>query len=79
MMVWKPAFFARIGRDLEGALALRHRHREELALLAGNEYAVNTEILVPVRQVAGEALLVDLIVGRERRQRRRPDTLHVRA
>ena len=48
-----------VDRDLERALALRDRHREELALLAGDEHAVDAEIVDPVPQVAAEALLVD--------------------
>ena len=44
-----------LDRDLEGALALRHRHREELALLAGDEHAVDAEIVLPMIEIAGES------------------------
>ena len=46
-----------------GTLALGERHREELALLAGDEHAVDAEIVDPVPQVAAEAGLVDRQVG----------------
>ncbi len=42
----------RLHRDLEQPLALRHRHRKELALLAGDEHAVDAELAGPVPQVA---------------------------
>ena len=48
-----------IDGDLERALAFGNRHREELALLAGDEHAVDAEIVDPVPQVLPEALLVD--------------------
>ena len=68
-----------VDRDLERALALGDRHREELALLAADEHAVDAEIVDPVAQVAAQAGLVDGEVGRKRRQRGRPDALEVRA
>ena len=45
--------------DLEGALALGDRHREELALLAGDEQAVDGQIVDPVADVAAQPGLVD--------------------
>ena len=40
-----------LDRDLEDALALRERHREELALLAADEQPVDPEIADPMAQV----------------------------
>ena len=48
-----------LDRDVERALALGHRHREELALLAADEHAVDAEIVDPVAQVPAQAGLVD--------------------
>ena len=59
--------------------ALGHRHREELALLAADEYAVDAEIVDPVPQVLAQPGLVDGKVGRERCQGRRPNALEVLA
>ena len=41
----------RVDRDLEHALALFHRHREKLALLAGDEEAVDCEVFDPMADV----------------------------
>ena len=68
-----------VDHDLHRALALGDRHREELALLAGDEHAVDAEIVDPVPQVATEALLVDREVLRKRHERGRPDALHMGA
>ena len=68
-----------IDHDLHRALALGNRHREELALLAGDEHAVDAEIVHPVPQVAPEARLVDREVLRKRHQGGGPDALHMGA
>ena len=78
-MVLNFALLRFINRDLEGALALGQRHREELALLAADEQAVDAELAGPVPDIAAEAGLVDRKIGRERGQRRGPDALHMLA
>ncbi len=61
-----------LDRDLECALALVERHREELALLAGDEQAVDREIVDPMADVAPQAGLVDGEVARPERRVRPP-------
>ncbi len=68
-----------VDHDLERALALGNRHREELALLAGDEHAVDAEIVDPMPQVPAQALLVDRKVRGKRHQGSSPDALHVGA
>ena len=45
--------------------------------LPADEHAVDAEVVDPVAEVLAQAGLVDGEVGRERRQRRRPDALEV--
>ncbi len=66
-------------RDLQATLAFLDRHREELALLAGDEQAVDAEFLRPMRDVATEADLVDRQIGLERHQGGGPDSRQVLA
>jgi len=70
----------RIGSDIEVAFASGQRHREKLALLAGDEHAVDTERPGPVQQVAAKAGVVERqILGAEWRQGGGPDTTQMRA
>ena len=56
MSCLSPSLF---DRDLKRALSFGDRHREELALLAGDEQAVDAQIVDPVAQIAAEPGLVD--------------------
>jgi hypothetical protein len=51
--------------QLEGAFALRQRHREELALFPGDEDTVDTKILDPMSKVALKSGFIDGEVGRK--------------
>src|SRR5262245_45248251 len=68
-----------IDRDLERALALGKRHREELALLAAYEHTINAEVVDPMAEVAAETLFVERAIGPKGGERRRPDALEIGA
>ena len=68
-----------VDHDLHRALALGNRHREELALLAGDENAVDAELVDPMPQVPAEPLLVDRKVLGIGHQGGGPDALEVGA
>ena len=75
-----PGLFANlVDRDLDQALALGDRHREELALLAADEHSVDAELVDPMAQIPAKTSLVDRQVVGEWYQRGRPDALHVSA
>src|SRR5262249_33206072 len=61
------------------AFALGKRHREELALLAADEHAVDADVVDPMTQIPPQTGSVDRAVGQERRLRRRPDAAQVGA
>ncbi len=65
--------------NLEIALALIEAHREELALLAGDEQALDVEIVYPVPDVRAQAGLIERQVFVEGVQCRRPDATHILA
>ena len=67
---------AGLDRKLEGPLAFVDRHREELALLPADEEALDAEVLGPVADILGEAVLVDSELVVERHEGGRPDTGH---
>ncbi len=67
---------AGLDRKLEGPLAFVDRHREELALLPADEEALDAEVLGPVADILGEAVLVDSELVVERHEGGRQDTGH---
>ena len=66
--------------DFERALALRERHGEELALLAGDEQASDPKVVDPVTHVAPQSRLVEREVAlAERRIGGGKNAAHMRA
>ena len=68
-----------LDRELEAPLALLQRHREELALLAGDEQPVDLQVVEPVADVLAKAVLVHGEGIGERGERCCPDALHMGA
>jgi len=64
---------------LEVALALSETHREELALLPGDEQSLDIEVIDPVTNIRAEARFIQRKVFVKGIQRGRPDPAQVLA